>query len=400
MKEANLSTEKHIKAKSKKNIINAETNYNNPNKSIKIILIILLIFNIIFLFLISFLLIYFLKIKKNNGITTNDNDSNNNFTKNDEILEENKNSIEATYKIKEGQSLFLFNPNELNLKEGEYSIDGEILSQNKNNLRHLREIVVEKGKYTPKESGYLSIEIIFKYNLKSLNYFFKNCKELIKVNLTNLKMEEVTSMDSTFSGCSKLNEISLEGINTINLMNMDYTFENCSELRNINLSPIKTSETTRIESIFSGCEKLERINISSFINLNDNMFNGIRSKPNIIGNTYISTKVSQIFYNLFKVYINLTIIEFTNKTIKINHCIIGEKEKCKKCSEIIPENCLICNDGYYLPFNQYENKVCLSCSKIEHCTSCYGDKNFITCSSCEEEYFLENNICINKKIYV
>ena len=210
-------------------------------------------------------------------------------------------------------------------------------------------------------------------------------------------MEEVTSMDSTFSGCSKLNEIYLEGINTPNLIEMSHTFENCTELKDINLSPINTLKTTKIESIFSGCEKLEVINISSFESMNDDMFNGIKSKPNIIGNTYISTKITQIFYNLFNVNINVTIININNETNKINKCIIGEKEKCKKCSQIIPENCLICNDGYYLPFNEYENKICLPCNIIEHCTSCFGDKKFITCSSCEEEYSLENNICVRQK---
>ena len=129
--------------------------------------------------------------------------------------------------------------------------------------------------------------------------------------------------------------------------------------------------------------------------MNNNMFNGIKSKPNIIGNAYISTNITQIFYNLFNIYINVTIIEPNNKTIKINQCILGEKEKCKKCSEIIPENCLICNDDYYKPFNEYNHKVCLPCNKIEHCSSCYGYKNYIICSSCEENYYLDNNNCLN-----
>lgn len=388
MNKGNLSTEKHINEKQQINVINKENILINTKKRIKIVFIILVIFNIIFIFTIGFLLYYFLKMKGN---------SNKNSTEISESLEKKSNSIEATYKIKEGQPFFIFNPNELNLKEGDYSLDGTIESQNNKTLRHLREIEVENGIYSPRETGYLSIKIIFKYNLKSLNCCFKNCKELIKVNLTNLEMEEVRSMDSTFSGCSKLNEINLEGINTANLMDMSYTFENCSELRDINLSPIKASKATKIESIFSGCEKLEVINISSFENLNDKLFNGIKSKPNIIGNTYISTKITQIFYNLFNVNINVTIIKINNKTNEIDQCNIGEKEKCKKCSQTIPENCLICNDGYYLPFNEYENKVCLPCNKIEHCVSCYGDKKFITCSSCEEEYSLENNICIKQK---
>ena len=398
MKSGNISTEKHINENQKNYIINTEKNFRKPKKRTKIILIILLTFNIIFLISIGFLLYSFIIIKKKQENLDKMIQSNKNLTEvDDEALEGKKNFIEATYKIKEGQSLFLFNPNEINLKEGDYSINGKIISENKKILRHLREIEVENGNYSPTESGYLSINIIFKYNLKSLNYGFKNCKELIKINLTNLEMEELTSMDSTFSGCSKLNEINLEGINTANLIHMSNTFENCNELRNINLSPIKTLETTRIESIFSGCEKLEVINISSFKNMNDNMFNGIKSKPNIIGNAYISSKVTQIFYNLFNININITIINSNNETNKINQCIIGEKEKCKKCSQSIPGNCLICNDGYYLPFNEYENKVCLSCSKIEHCISCFGDKKFITCSSCEEEYFLENNACVKQK---
>ena len=252
-------------------------------------------FNIIFIFVIGLLLYYFLKVKVKQDNFVNSIHSNNNSTEINEPLVEKRNSIEATYIIKEGQPLFLFNPNKINLKEGDYSIDGKIESKNKNNLRHLREIAVENGKYSPTESGYLSIKIIFKYNLKSLNYCFKNCKELIKVNLTNLVMGDVESMDSTFSGCSKLNKIILEGINTANLMDMSYTFENWSELRDINLSSIKALKATKIESIFSGCQKLEVINISSFENMNDKMFNGIKSKPNIIGNTYISTKSLKYF---------------------------------------------------------------------------------------------------------
>ena len=391
-------TDKNFQIIQKNNILNPGKNRKKSKKGIKIIFITLLTLNIIFIILIAFILYYFLKLKAKYDNLINNNASNNNYTERKETLVESKNLIDATYKIKKGESLSLFNPNELNLKEGDYSIEGKIESQNKKIFRHLRDIVVENGKYSPIESGYLTIKINFKYNLKSLDSFFKDCKDLIKVSLSDLEMEEVTSMNSTFSGCSNLNEINLEGINTENLMDMAYTFENCNELRNINLSPIKTFENTKIESIFSGCEKLEAINISSFDNMNESMFKGIKSKPNIIGNTYISTKVTQIFYNLFNININITIIKFNNTTKKFNKCIIGEKEKCKKCSKIIPENCLTCNDGYYLPFKEYENKVCLSCySMIEHCNSCYGDKNFITCSSCEEEYYLENNKCFNQK---
>ena len=143
MNKGNLSTEKHINEKQQINVINKENILINTKKRIKIVFIILVIFNIIFIFTIGFLLYYFLKMKGN---------SNNNSTEISESLEKKPNSIEATYKIKEGQPFFIFNPNELNLKEGDYSLDGTIESQNNKTLRHLREIEVENGIYSPKET--------------------------------------------------------------------------------------------------------------------------------------------------------------------------------------------------------------------------------------------------------
>ena len=89
---------------------------------------------------------------------------------------ENKNSIEATYKIKEGKSISLFNPKELNITDNDYSIDGEIVSENKKYSRRLKAIPVENGEYYPSESGYLNIKINFSRHLKSLNYSLKIVK--------------------------------------------------------------------------------------------------------------------------------------------------------------------------------------------------------------------------------
>ena len=402
MNETNNNSENEINKKTKNTITNtenAENIKNKPKNTNKIIIISLLSFNIIFILIICFLLIYFLKIKPNKEKEISNTIINNNSTQIQESLDENKNSIEAIYKAEKGKDILLFNPKELKLKEGDYSIKGEIISESETVLRNLIEIGDINGLYSPSHSGYLLINIHFNNNLKNLDNCFKDCKQLIKVNLANLETGEVESMNSTFSGCINLKDINLEGINTGNLVDMSYTFENCKELTNINLSPINGNDLMNIRSIFSGCDKLQQVNISSFESLNENMFDGIKSLPNIIGNDNIYSKITQTFYNLFSVYVNVTIIQYHNQTRRNKtQCIIGENEKCKKCSKIIPENCLICNDGYYLPFNEYENKVCLSCKdKIDHCNSCFGNKNFITCASCQKDYFLENNLCIKQK---
>ena len=83
------------------------------------------------------------------------------------------------------------------------------------------------------------------------------------------------------------------------------------------------------KGIFSECSNLENINISSFEKVDENMFEGIKSKPNIISNQYVSTSISNIFQYLFNININITIVENRKKFNKTDKCDIGEKEKCK-----------------------------------------------------------------------
>ena len=271
------------------------------------------------------------------------------------------------------------------------------IKENNNNLRFLRSITVENGSYVPNESGYISITIIFIKILINLNEIFKNSQELIKVDLSKLEMKNVISMNSTFSGCINLDEINLKGINTISLLDMTYTFEKCSKLKIINLSPINTDNLRNSKGLFSKCDNLEIINISSFKKIYEDIFDGIQSKPNIIANKYTSTLISNIFFNFFYININVTIIEDNNKTNNIKQCIIGQNEKCKECNDAIPGNCLYCNKGYYLPFNEIKIVKCLSCNRIENCSTCFWNIYYIVCSSCEEDFYLHNNRCIKSK---
>ena len=51
-----------------------------------------------------------------------------------------------------------------------------------------------------------------------------------------------------------------------------------------------------------------------------------------------------------------------------------------------------------MPYHELDNKVCLPCNIIEHCISCYGDKNYIFCSLCESGYDLKENKCQKKVV--
>ena len=363
----------------------------NKIKKFKTFNIILISLNIIFLIGISLLIFIVFKLKNQTKEKVISLEKEELPSKEER---KSKNTIIGTYSVKSGKKFQLFNPEKLDLKEDDYIIES---FEKNNNLRNLKIINDEKGYYTPEESGEQSFKIIFKIILNSLNEIFKDNQELIKVDLSNLEMENISSMNSSFSGCENLEEVNLDGVNTSNLLDMAYTFEKCNNLKDLDLSPINSNNTLNTKRIFSGCEKLENINISSFEKVDENMFEGIKSKPNIISNQYASISISNIFHYLFNININITIVENRKKFNKTDKCEIGENEKCKECNKVIPGNCLTCNEGYYLPFNEYDNKICLSCNKIEDCRTCFGDKYHILCSSCDYSFYLENNKCIRKQ---
>ena len=392
----------HLKMKTNDNLKLEKTERNESTQKIpeeyvqtkikkfKIFNIILISLNILFLIGICLLIFFLLKSKKQERekvISSGEELSSNDESK-------NNNEIIGTYSVKSGQKFQLFKPEKINIKEGDYYIES---LEKSNNLRNLKIINDENGYYTSNESGEQSFKIIFKVVLNSLNEIFKDNQELIKVDLSELNMEKVLSMNSSFSGCQNLEEVNLEGIDTSNLLDMAYTFEKCNNLKNLDLSPIKTNKTLNTKGIFSECDKLESINISSFEKVEENMFEGIKSMPNIISNQYASISISNIFQYLFNININITIVESTKKFNKTEKCIIGEKEKCKECNRALPGNCLTCNKGYYLPLNEIDNKICLPCEKIENCQTCFGDKYHILCSSCDSSFYLENNMCIKKQ---
>ena len=377
----NSKTDKKEKNSNKKKKKNLKDEVNNLPKKSNINTIFLVGIFIALLMILVIILFFIIKKKNDKKITVN------NETKNQKIIENNY--IDASYSVNQGKQISILNPDKIDLNDDDYYIE-EINKKevDRNNLRNLKILDIKNGLLIPDFSGILSVKINFKKNLNSLDNLFKNNNDLIKVNLTNLNMNEIKSMNSTFSGCSNLTEINFEGTNTKNLQKMENTFENCTNLKNLNLSPLNTSNLNNMTNIFSGCDKLETIDLSSFKNINNNIFNGISSQPKIISNNIISEDIIDLFKKLFNIQINVIIISDSK-----DNCEIGEKEKCKTCSNKIKSNCLQCNEGYYLPLHEMDNKFCLPCNIIYNCLSCYGEKNDVICLNCEFGYNLINNKC-------
>ena len=373
-----------LKNSERKDICEQNKNEKSENKDIfnkyiknKKLIISLFISTFLLIIIIGIILAYFLLIKKQKN---NDNE---------QMTLDKQNSIEAMYILREGKEMALLNPKMMDLKDEDYTIEEiEFSPENKNNLRFLKVLSISNGKYIPTASGILTSKITFNKNLNSLDGLFKDNKDLIQVNLTNLNMNNVISMNSTFSGCSNLKVIDFDGVDSPKLEKMENTFENCNELINVNLSPLNTTNLVYMKNIFSGCQKLGTINLASFNKINGNFFDGIQSTPNIIANEFISNNISDSFDKLFSVKVS---IEYRPD------CLIGENEKCKTCNTISKKQCGTCNEGYFLP---KDNKtICQKCD-LDGCLECFGKKDNKLCLKCQDGYDLINNKCIKKKCVI
>ena len=76
-------------------------------------------------------------------------------------------------------------------------------------------------------------------------------------------------------------------------------------------------------------------------------------------------------------------------------CEKGENEKCYECNNTLYEisvNCKSCNKGYFLPNDIQNKKKCYPCNI--GCISCSGNLNESICDSCEDDFILNNGKCI------
>ena len=104
-------------------------------------------------------------------------------------------------------------------------------------------------------------------NVIDMTSMFKDCHEMVYLDLINFNTSNVINMNNMFNKCYKLKEI--KGINnfiTINVIDMSSFFQECYELEYLNLSNFETNKVTNMKSMFEGCYKLKRIKgLNNFI---------------------------------------------------------------------------------------------------------------------------------------
>ncbi|EAK9421502.1 BspA family leucine-rich repeat surface protein [Listeria monocytogenes] len=119
---------------------------------------------------------------------------------------------------------------------------------------------------------------------------FKNCSNLMEVDLSGLDTSAVTTMWDMFDSCKALEELDVSHFDTSSVTNMSYMFydnrnlevldvsnldtssvtnmyamfENCTSLEELDVSNFDTSSVTSMYRVFNGCEKLKKLDVSNF----------------------------------------------------------------------------------------------------------------------------------------
>ncbi|EJY1255389.1 BspA family leucine-rich repeat surface protein [Listeria monocytogenes] len=133
---------------------------------------------------------------------------------------------------------------------------------------------------------------------------FKNCSNLMEVDLIGLDTSAVTTMWDMFSSCRALEELDVSHFDTSSVTNMSYMFYDNRNLEVLDVSNLDTSSVTNMYAMFEDCTSLEELDVSHFdtSSVNDmyRVFNGCEKLKKLdVSNfdTSSATAMVQMFRN-------------------------------------------------------------------------------------------------------
>ena len=149
---------------------------------------------------------------------------------------------------------------------------------------------------------FVSDRVICK-NITNTGWMFRNCSNLISLDLSGFDTSDVIAMDGMFDGCENLTTLDLSNFDTSNLDSMWSMFLNCENLTSLDLSSFDTSKVKNMFSMFENCHHLIELDLSSFdtskVENMRNMFWGCDSLTTIKGviDMKSCTNYDEMFYN-------------------------------------------------------------------------------------------------------
>ena len=157
----------------------------------------------------------------------------------------------------------------LNNQQIEIYINGQIKNE-KNNY------------FIPDKEGEYEIKLIFKKKIKDCSYMFRNCENIIRLDLSSFDSSDVNNMHYMFGKCHNLQEVVLSNLVADNITDMSYMFNRCFSLEKVVFPPsFNTSNVKKMESMFTFCQNLTEIHFSDNFKTNN-----VKSMSGMFKNCY------------------------------------------------------------------------------------------------------------------
>ena len=185
-------------------------------------------------------------------------------------------------------------------------------------------------------------------NSTAMVNMFRNCENLINLDISNFDTTNVIYMDLMFGFSNKITTLDLRSFNTEKVTSMIDMFYGCNSLENLNISSFNTAKVTRTDGMFGFCLSLQKLDVSGFdtskVTSMQGMFRSCRSLISLdISNFNIEnvTNMNRMFMDCS----SLTSLDLGKKFTKIadNH-------------EDMLKNCGTSETKIYVPESIYYNK--------------------------------------------
>ena len=160
-------------------------------------------------------------------------------------------------------------------------------------------------------------------NVTTMEGMFSWCTSLISINLSNYDGSSVTTVEEMFYECSSLIYLDLSNFITSNVKSMRSMFEGCASLISLKISDFDTSSVTTMDKMFYRCSSLISVDLSSF-NIGNvltmrNIFDGCSSLISLDLSNFDTSKVT-IMTDMFSwcsslISLNLSNFDTSNVTM-------------------------------------------------------------------------------------
>ena len=105
-------------------------------------------------------------------------------------------------------------------------------------------------------------------NVDTMASMFDGCSNLVELDVSGFNTSNVTEMGAMFDGCSSLEELDVSGFNTSKAVKLWSMFKDCSSLKKLDVSGFDTSKADTLKEMFSGCSTLTELDVSGFVTSN------------------------------------------------------------------------------------------------------------------------------------